>query len=103
MKKETFTKIINLIREQVKKEDKINDFFFEVYREYFPNTTASFIGDLIKIMGEELGDTDETIFWWLFYAPNGIQGDVKDDVLRDVDGDYIPVKTPEQLFDYLNK
>lgn len=99
MKKETFVDLIKLLQEHYKREEKLVDIYFAQYQEYPVDRATGLIEGIVNILDEFSGE--DTVSWWLFDTPNGIEGNVKLGVLSDSEGNPIDVSTPEKLYDFI--
>lgn len=105
--KEEFVKIINRLRDYNDLQDKIQDLF----RDNIDNQEMDFINAgsicvghetiVIQLLENMFNDKNGLISWWIFerdYGREVLTTDVKDN-----NGKYIDLSTPEKLYDYLVK
>lgn len=101
--KEGFVKLIELIRKDWQDWVVVSKPFQELYHEPLPHFSASIVDGILDFVTLEMGAAaGDDLSWWLYDAPNGIEGDCKRDHLWAADGTPIPCRTPAQLYDYLN-
>lgn len=103
MKKENFVKLITAIQSDYAKWTKVSNLLFELYGEDFPQMNSGLITTIIEVIEDEFGDKSETVSWWLYDAPDGVSGDEVGHVMSDADGNDIPVRNAEELYEYLVK
>uniref|UniRef100_A0A6M3LWQ5 Uncharacterized protein n=1 Tax=viral metagenome TaxID=1070528 RepID=A0A6M3LWQ5_9ZZZZ len=104
MKKETFVKIINAVIEQGERDNAFNSALEPYFESWVMNSIANqFSSEIVEALEDEMCDSDviSVISWWLYDAPDA--GRYKELAYIESDKVKIPLETPEQLFDYLEK
>lgn len=105
--KEEFCKIIKRLRDYNDLQDKIQDLFrdnIDNQEMDFMNAGSICIGHetiVVELLENMFNDKNGWISWWTFerdYGRDVLATDVKDN-----NGKYIDLTTPEKLYDYLVK
>jgi hypothetical protein len=105
MKKENFIKAINAIITQNRREMNFSRAIQEFSSsQIVTDISSGFCETIIEILESEMDDSNahgSTISWWIYDSPqsgNNTDNAYIEDVIT---GFRWPVKTPEQLYDYL--
>lgn len=102
--KPAFVEIINCFRAYHKKQAAIVNMWEKYFGADPPYFGADVVGGVVDALEADLGcEVDKVIQWWLWDAPNGIEGDVTGDVLLDENMNPIDVTTPAALYDHIIK
>ena len=100
MKKETFVKAIELIKEHRKREDT----FLAGLDAVSPDTNndtfiySAYESFLVELLAEELSDKDDVLGWWIYDTEFGTQEKFRSIFIADTE---IELDTAEKLYDYL--
>ncbi len=99
MTKEQFIKIMTVIKERYcsleSVYNKLNDLFGDVGDKFMGNVS---IFPIIKVMSEIVGDNEGWIEWYVYEKEWGTKEDVG---VADGDGNVIPSKTLEDLWELI--
>ena len=100
--KEAFVMMINSILEQEEFEKEFTKDMEKYFEGHLVSEVSSkLISGVIEALKIEFDDTDETIEWWLYDAPDAGKSDSA--AWIKYEGVVYPLKTPEQLYDWLVK
>lgn len=101
IKKETFVKTINFLKEREDKMEEINKLFTEEFEDsifypYFKHDKM-----IVELLSEIMDDQGEWIEYYLY--ENDYGHDLEPDSVSEPDGTPIDITAPEKLYDFLVK
>jgi len=103
MRRNNFIQTIKLLQDNEKRQRKIDTFSYETFGDYLPNFNEDMITGILNVLKDEMNDSNDIIGWWLYDAPEGINGNPAETHMWDVDGNPIEIVDAGQLWDYLTK
>lgn len=98
MNKELFIALLRALIENKEKQDKYASAVYGIFMEYPVDTTGDFATAVINALDKAVGQ-DDLIGWWLYDAPDA--GAYEGNVLWNTDKTPISVRTPEELWAYI--
>lgn len=96
MKYEKFEKIMNHILNQMNMDDEINKIFRKYKNESTMMNGGWLMEDCIELLEYRMGDTDNTISWWMF----DVTDKEKHAFIKTKEKEY-HIVTIQNLYDYL--
>ena len=99
MKKENFVKLLDMVIDQDKMTEKLNQALEPFFDGHIISTMTYLLTDgIVAVLSDEMGDTAETIEWWLYDAPDAGKGPGPH---VEVDGKEFTLRTPGELYNFL--
>lgn len=97
--KEQFCEIIEKVKENEEFYDKLNDVLYEYHKDtYIISDSLSIVLDLLLMIFKDEADWIGYFCWELDFGEK-----YEDGCITDENGNNIPLKTSEQLYDFLIK
>lgn len=99
IKKETFSKTINFLKEREDKVEEINKLFTEEFEDsiFYPYSRHDRM--IVELLSEAMDDRYGWIEYFLYETDYG--RDLEPDSVQEADGTPIDITTPEKLYDLL--
>ena len=100
--KENFCKLMDSIEKTMKFESDVTNLFrkYNAEWDYPPFTNEPLFNVILEVLVQEMGDEDETIYWWIFDTNFGKDPDLAPVIRIDESTQYV-VKTASNLYDFL--
>ena len=99
--KEYFVKCINFIKERDKQQQKINDMFTDEFEDSIFYPYMKYETAFVDLLSKVMEDDGEWISYFIYELDFG--KNYKDGMVEDENGNYIPMGTAEELYDFLIK